>query len=110
MNYHYQKKGYPKGRKSRLLPTNVDEWLIRNEKTEMRRGAQKLATWLKQMPEPRYISNGVAIGKYYGTLILDITHQGSEFSINEFGDIKHHKTEKPIDSRTHLKEILYPKI
>ena len=44
---------------------------------------KKIETWLKKLNKK--VVGGTKIGKYYGTVILDLTYQGGEIYIHEDG-------------------------
>jgi len=51
----------------------------------------KIAGWIERASDGEYdgICGGTAVGKYYDTLILDITYQGSEISLQtDTGEIE----------------------
>ena len=55
---------------------------------------KKIARWISQATGKYGISGGVAIGKYYSTLVLDITYQGAEIYLNtDTFSIKYHGQE-----------------
>lgn len=72
-------KGY-----NRKLPSNIVEFL--KDRPEQKAKATKVNNWLLDILG-RSICGGTAVGKHYSTLILDITWQGGEISINEDGQI-----------------------
>ena len=80
-----QKIKVAKGRsiENKLTP-EITEFL--RNKPEQRIIAKKVNTWLKEICN-RNVCGGTAVGKYYGTLILDINYQGGEISISEDGVI-----------------------
>lgn len=87
------------------LPDNVYQWLKENHRDEMFKGALKLSSLLKKVDPRLKIVGGTAIGKHYDTLICDITYQGSEFSINEYGDISD-KNSNPIVTPNDIRKLL----
>ena len=62
-----------------LLPSNVEEFAKRYGEDEYRL-VKKVATWAKKAG--KVITDGVAIGKWYSTLVLDLTRHGAEIYID----------------------------
>ena len=50
---------------------------------EQESAIKTIEKWLKKLGKP--IVGGTTIGKYYDTVILDLTHNGSEIYINSNG-------------------------
>lgn len=69
------------------LPENIREFLNRDEtRSDQKRSANKVNGWLYKLYK-RGIIGGTAIGKYYSSLVLDVTYQGSEIYISLDGEI-----------------------
>lgn len=66
------------------IPQNIKEFA---ERKYLMKEVNKVANWLSKLE--KRIVGGTAIGKYYNTLILDITHHGAEIyiSINDDGEV-----------------------
>ncbi len=67
------------------LPSNISSWLRKNGSYEQRKSASKICRWCEDLGHR--IVGGTAIGKYYDTLILDLTYQGGEISVYDDGTI-----------------------
>lgn len=67
------------------LPSNIKEYL-KGSGSHIKAEATKVNGWLHSLVG-RNFSGGTAIGRSYGSLVLDISHHGSEVHINEDGSI-----------------------
>jgi hypothetical protein len=70
------------------LPSNISSWLKKNGSFEQRKSANKICKWCEDLGHK--IVGGTAVGKYYDTLILDLSYQGGEISVDDDGTIKVH--------------------
>ena len=69
------------------LPSNIQKW-IRDRGPETAKDVKLIGKWVKQLTG-RGISGGVAIGKGYDTLVLDIKYQdGAIYYDTTSGDIE----------------------
>lgn len=91
------------------LPSNISSWLKKNGSPEQRRSASKICRWCEDLGHR--IVGGTAVGKYYDTLILDLTYQGGEISVYDDGTIKLHNevVNSKQDVKSQLDEIFNKK-
>ena len=76
-----RKRGIGQLNESVYVPDNIKEFAKRKGVYDT---VKTVAKWLKKLN--RKIVGGTAIGKHYDTLILDITHHGSEIYIDTDND------------------------
>lgn len=72
---------------NKSLPSNILKFL--KSRPDQMKAAKKANSWLLASIGHSFCG-GTAIGKGYGTLVLDISYQGSDVYINEDGDITMH--------------------
>ena len=87
------------------LPSNIRTFL-KDRSEEQRRAANKVCKWCEELGH--YIVGGTAIGKYYDTLILDLTHYGQQIRIDEDGTIEINdvKVRNKQDAKVQIEKIL----
>ena len=84
------------------LPSNISSWLKRNGSPEQQRSARKICKWCEDLGHG--IVGGTAVGKYYDTLILDLTYNGGQISVYDDGTIK--LNEEVVNSKRDVKAKL----
>lgn len=65
-----------------MLPSNIRKYL-RGCGSEQQDAVKTISRWCDKLKHP--IVGGTAIGKYYDTLVLDLTYNGSQIYVNESG-------------------------
>lgn len=84
---------------SSLLPSNIAAYAKRKGQSAL---VNKVAKWAQAAG--KRIGGGVAVGKYYDTLVLDLTYQGSEIDISlSSGEVRLYN--KPCYSSADFKRI-----
>lgn len=75
---------------TKSLPSNIREFI--KDKPDMKKTVERANGWLHGLTG-RNFCGGTAVGKHYGTLVLDIQYQGGEDGVlrlcrQEIGDKK----------------------